>query len=145
MVGHRTVLRLPGGMASGRWPVISARLEPMGDHPRNPCIPIRQRIWCEGDNVTLYVQALNVSTGGLFVRTANPPHPGQRFRVSFTDLDEGEVVAQVEVVWARHAAGDPSPGMGLRIVTFERGADNFQRFVERKEIASRTDDGEEPS
>ena len=117
----------------------------MGDHPRDPRIPIRQRIWCEGDNVTLYVQALNVSNGGLFVRTANPPAPGQRFRVSFTDLDEGEVVAQVEVVWARQDVGEPQPGMGLRIVNFERGATNFRRFVERREIAARTDESGETS
>jgi len=117
----------------------------MSDHRRNPRIPIRQRIWCEGDHVTLYVQALNVSTGGLFVRTANPPPPGQRFRVSFTDLEEGEVVAQVEVVWARQDSGEPLPGMGLRIMNFEKGAANFQRFVERKEIASRSDDVGESS
>ena len=109
----------------------------MSDHRRDPRIPIRQRIWCEGEHLTLYVQALNVSTRGLFVRTANPPLPGQHFRVSFPDLQEGEVVAQVEVVWARQVAGEPLSGMGLHITAFEKGAANFERFLARQERASR--------
>lgn len=117
----------------------------MSDHRRTPRIPIRQRIWCEGEHLTLYVQALNVSTGGLFVRTANPPPPGQCFRVSFPDIEEGEIVAQVEVVWARQVAGEPLPGMGLRITTFEKGAQNFQRFLERKQLAARDDDDADPT
>jgi hypothetical protein len=113
----------------------------MSDHRRDPRIPIRQRIWCEGEHLTLYVQALNMSTGGLFVRTANPPPPGQCFRVTFPDLEEGEIVAQVEVVWARQVSGDPLPGMGLRITTFEKGASNYQRFLERKLLDARLADG----
>lgn len=80
--------------------------------------------------MTLYVQALNASEGGLFVRTANPPPAGAQFRVSFPDLEEEEVVATVEVMWSRRAAGDrQQPGMGVRIVEFEQGRDAFERFV----------------
>ncbi len=104
----------------------------MGDKRHHPRIPIRQRVWCEGQNVTLYVQALNVSLGGLFVRTANPPPPGGRFRVSFNDLDDGEVVVDAEVMWSRRGSGDEQPGMGLRIVGFEKGAESFDRFVTRQ-------------
>jgi len=117
----------------------------MSDHRRHPRIPIRQRVWCEGDQLTLFVQALNVSRGGLFVRTANPPAEGDRVRISFRDLREGEVVAQTVVVWARRdaAAQRPAaqqPGMGLRITAFERGASDFERFVARAGDAERDDD-----
>lgn len=108
----------------------------MSDQRRHPRVPVRQRVWCEGHNVTLYVQALNVSEGGLFVRTANPPPVGGSFRVSFDDLQEGEVVLQVEVVWTREGTGDAQPGIGLRIVDFEKGAETFSEFV-AKHLGSR--------
>lgn len=104
----------------------------MSDQRRHPRIAIRQRVWCEGQNVTLYVQALNVSEGGLFVRTANPPTAGHRFRVSFTDLADEEVVATVEVMWSRRGSGDQQPGMGLRIVSFEAGSDVFARYIQEQ-------------
>lgn len=109
----------------------------MSDRRRHPRVPIRQRVWCEGPNVTLYVQALNASEGGLFVRAANPPSAGDRFRFSFTDLDDGEVVATVEVVWSRRGTGDSQPGMGVRTVRFEKGAECFDRFVARQRQARR--------
>ena len=116
----------------------------MSDQRRHPRVPIRQRVWCEGQNVTLYVQALNVSEGGLFVRTANPPSPGHRFRVSFTDLEDDEVIATVEVMWSRGGAGDQQPGMGVRIVQFEKGQDAFERFV-RDHAGTRAPPDDDPS
>lgn len=104
----------------------------MNEQRRHPRVPVRQRVWCEGANVTLYVQALNVSRGGLFVRTASPAEIGRAFRVSFSDLEDGEVVAQVEVVWARRENGSGQPGMGVRIVDFESGAENYANFVNRQ-------------
>ena len=81
--------------------------------------------------MTLYVQALNVSKEGLFVRTASPPSIGERFRMSFTDESGAEVVATVEVVWRREDAADHAPGMGVRIVNVEKGEAEFERFVTR--------------
>ncbi len=103
----------------------------MSEQRRYPRIPVRQRVWCEGEQLTLFVQALNVSRGGLFVRTASPPAAGDRVRISFRDLREGEVVAQTVVVWSRRDASAQQPGMGLRITGFERGATDFERFVVR--------------
>jgi uncharacterized protein (TIGR02266 family) len=108
----------------------------MTDRRRHPRIPVRQRVWCEGERLTLYVQALDVSLGGMFVRTSHPPSPGERFRVSFTDFGEGEVVAAAEVVWAARE-GDGKTGMGLRFVAFERGAADYERFVARCAIESK--------
>jgi uncharacterized protein (TIGR02266 family) len=110
------------------------------EHRRHSRIPIRQRVWCEGDQLTLYVQALNVSEGGMFVRTASPPETGQRFRVSFTEGEE-EVIAEVEVVWTRAGASDAQPGMGVRIVSFEKGEPAFRSWVDRHRATSDSDDG----
>lgn len=112
----------------------------MSDQRRHPRVTVQQRVWCEGSEVTLYVQALNVSKGGLFVRTASPSGSGQRFRVSFSDLEEGDVVADVEVVWARRDNGGGQPGMGVRIVQFEKGAENYSRFVDRQLASGEPDD-----
>jgi hypothetical protein len=91
---------------------------------------VRQRIWCEGDHVTLYVQAINAGLGGMFIRAASPLDRG-RCRVSFTDLEDGQVIANVEVVWSQTDPSMGEPGMGVRIVGFERGEDSFTRFIER--------------
>jgi uncharacterized protein (TIGR02266 family) len=109
------------------------------ENRRHPRFPIRQRVWCEGDQLTLYVQALNVSEGGMFVRTANPPETGERFKVSFVEGDE-EVVAEVEVVWTRAGPTDSQPGMGVRIVSFEKGESSFRRWVESTRDSQPGDD-----
>ncbi len=102
------------------------------DHRRHTRVPVRQKIWCEADDVTIYVQALNVSEGGLFVRTPSPPGVGHHFRVSLTDPELGDIVARVEVVWTRPGRSGEQAGMGLRIVDFEQGQDSFRRFVRRQ-------------
>ena len=109
----------------------------MSDNRRHPRITVRERVWCEGDEVTLYVQVLNASAEGLFVRTANPPPVGERLRVSFPGLEHGEVVAWAQVVWVRASGGAAPPGMGLQIVRFERGLDAFGRFVAERLSAAR--------
>jgi len=96
-------------------------------HPR---YRLTGRVWCEGDGFTLHARALNMSLGGVFVRAASPPSAGRRLRLVFKDeVDSSEIVAEAEVAWVR---GNPRPGMGLRILAFERGSEAFQRFVERQ-------------
>lgn len=93
--------------------------------------PIRQRLWCEGEELTLYVQALNASAEGLFIRTPSPAEAGRRLRVSFRDPMAGRVVADVEVCWSRPGTSGGEPGMGVRIVAFEEGSHAYSRFVDR--------------
>jgi len=115
----------------------------MRDQRRHPRVFVRQRIWCESDRVTLYVQALNVGSGGFFVRTASPPPVGSAFRVSFNDADGAEIVANVEVAWTRAETSDLAPGMGLRIVAIERGQQAFEQFLARHAGARTGGDGEQ--
>lgn len=107
----------------------------MSENRRHRRVSTRQRIWCEGDDITLYVQALNVSEEGIFVRTVSPPKVGSQFRVTFTDPDLGDIVARVVVVWTRTGNGEgqgQQPGMGLRIIRFEQGADEFRELLDRE-------------
>jgi uncharacterized protein (TIGR02266 family) len=100
------------------------------DNRRHPRVPLRQRLWCEGRDVTVYVRTLNASEDGMFIRTASPAELGQGFRVSF-ELDGAEVVADVKVVWSRAPANGAEPGMGVEIERFERGAEAYRRMIER--------------
>jgi Tfp pilus assembly protein PilZ len=93
---------------------------------------VRQHVWCEAEELTVYARALDVSVGGLFVRTPSPVGVGQRLRLTLDDSG-CQVVAHVEVVWRRAPAGAGAgePGMGVRILDFEQGAECYRRFVER--------------
>ena len=101
----------------------------MVDNRRHPRADVGQRLWCETEASTLYVRAGNVSAGGMFIRTASPAEVGQRLRISFEDRVAGPVVAEAEVVWARTADEGGGPGMGVRILAFERGDASYRRFV----------------
>lgn len=91
---------------------------------------MRQPVWCEDDGITLRVVALNASARGVLVRTANPRLSGRPFRMSLTSPRGGEIVARVEAVWSRPSAGRDRPGMGLRILDFERGEGEWAQFVD---------------
>jgi uncharacterized protein (TIGR02266 family) len=79
--------------------------------------------------VTLYLQSINASHGGLFLRTATPLPPGTRARV-ILKIDDVEMVAEAEVVWVA-SNGSHVPGMGLRLVEFREGAEAFERLLAR--------------
>ncbi|MFW6050329.1 MAG: PilZ domain-containing protein [Myxococcota bacterium] len=100
------------------------------ENRRHPRVPIRQRVWCEGEDVTLYVRTLNASERGMFIRTANPAEAGRRLRVSF-DGDGNEVVADVQVVWSRQGDDGTEPGMGVEILAFEKGGEAYRHMVEQ--------------
>jgi len=68
----------------------------------------RMRVWCEGDNVTLFGRVGNLGEGGLFVHTGTPFAQGARARVRLKDLGSGgEVQAHATVVWARRPGARP--------------------------------------
>lgn len=100
------------------------------DNRRYPRAPIRQRVWCEGDDVTLYVRTLNASERGMFIRTSSVPDEGRRLRITFEE-DGVQVVADVRVRWIRPPDDDGEPGMGVEIVEFEQGAEAYRDLIER--------------
>lgn len=79
-------------------------------------VELRTRCWCVGSSATLYVTIVNVSAGGLFVKTFTPFRPGESVRVRWTfpgEQCEHEAVAEVN--WKREDR-DP-PGMGLEFTS----------------------------
>lgn len=96
---------------------------------RSPRYALRCRIWCEGDHVTLYLQSVNVSAGGMFLRTATPLPPGTRAVVTMR-VDGVDVVADAEVVWVANS-GTTVPGMGVKLLEIREGADTLQSLLSR--------------
>ena len=84
---------------------------------RHPRVPARARCWCETEGITLYAGVLNVSEGGLCIRTYAPLSAGSRAKVRFALESGGEVAAEALVVWAREERTEGLvPGMGLRFL-----------------------------
>ncbi|MBI5526693.1 MAG: PilZ domain-containing protein [Deltaproteobacteria bacterium] len=77
-------------------------------------IPLSTRCWCEGGGATLYVNIVNASAGGLFIRTQAPFSPGEAVTVRwhFPDDPATEHNAAAQVVWKRQ--NPLPPGMGLK-------------------------------
>jgi hypothetical protein len=106
----------------------------MSERRRAKRIAARLKVWCEGDHFTLLAETGNVSKSGLFVRTSSPPPAQEQFKIQIDDLG---LVAQVEVSWSR-GGRDPRGGMGLRIVSVERGVSEYHHFID----SSRSPSGE---
>ena len=99
----------------------------MNDRRNGDCrIPLSARVWCEDEEVTLYVPAVDVSERGMCVRTGRPLEEGRRVRVGMSG-PEGEAVATARVAWSRPTRDTPSAG--LHIEEFLRGRDAFERMV----------------
>jgi len=106
------------------------------DKRRHPRFPITQRCWCESTNVTMYITIMNISRGGLFLKTAIPLPVGQKARILWKLADDQEVEAEAEVVWSCQGGGSGHsgmlmmPGMGLRFVRVLKGQESLERFFE---------------
>lgn len=91
-------------------------------------IPLRARVWCEDDEVTLYVPALDVSDGGLCIRTGHPFEEGRTVRLGLSG-PEGDAVALARVAWSRPTRNTPATGLSLE--SFETGRDVFEEMVSK--------------
>jgi molecular chaperone DnaK len=100
----------------------------MADQPRRePRAPTELRIRLALGSMDAFVEryALNVSRGGIFVRTRDPQPPGTRVDLEIA-LDNGEVVIRGEGVvrWTTppSAPGEPDrqPGMGVKFAELTR-------------------------
>jgi Tfp pilus assembly protein PilZ len=107
---------------------------PMQELRRHPRMDFDRRVWCEHQNLTLYLAVSNVSLGGMFLQTSAPFHRGETIRVSM-DLegDAEAVIADVEIVWAgRNGRG---AGVGCRLLRFAEGEQLYTRLIDH--LASR--------
>ena len=78
----------------------------------------RSRCWCETEGITIYAKIVNVSEGGVFIRTFAPLTMGSTAKLRFNVDGLREVVTEAVVVWIRPTTDSPtiSPGMGLRFI-----------------------------
>ncbi len=110
--------------------------ENFSDKRSFPRFPVTQRCWCESTNVTMYITMMNISRGGVFLKTAIPLPVGQKVRVVWKTADEQEIEAEAEVVWCCQGGTDQGgrsisiPGMGLRFISVTRGEDSLERYFD---------------
>jgi hypothetical protein len=85
------------------------------------------QVYVEGERGGLFGVARNISEGGMFVETREPPPLGTQVRITFT-AGAGEMTAVAEVRYVCHLIGRPSAdaerhaavrGMGVRFLYFE--------------------------
>ena len=74
----------------------------------------------QSERRTFFGYAKNLSMGGMFIASINPPSPGKKFDIEFT-LPPGtghSVKCTSEVVWYRTYSnrGKYEPGMGMRFI-----------------------------
>jgi uncharacterized protein (TIGR02266 family) len=79
--------------------------------------------------------AKNISAGGMFIASINPPEPGSRFQVEFSmpGSQSGRVECTCEVVWKRlyTKRGPYEPGMGLKFLEIqERSVQAIDTWVQ---------------
>jgi len=83
-----------------------------------PLIVLRQH--ADSERCSFFGYARNISRGGMFISSINPPQPGARFQLEFAlpDKQEHTVRCQCEVVWNRpfSSSGSYQPGMGLKFL-----------------------------
>lgn len=103
------------------------------DLRRHPRLDFEGRAWCEHQSLTLYLPVANVSAGGLFLQTGTPMSMGQRLKVSFGALEDGEedVVAKVEIVWVGKSPRGAGVGVGCKLLSFVSGEEAYGRFLSR--------------
>lgn len=78
---------------------------------------MKSRCWCESKSVTMYVELLNISQGGTFIKTYSPLSIGEQVKVRWKSMVSGqEFIIPSEVVWRREFSNNPDlpPGMGLK-------------------------------
>lgn len=88
--------------------------------------PIALQVWCDVSGYTLLVQATNLSSRGIYLRTSNPPPPNTDLKVTIEEID---MVASAHVCWVHQESGNSRSGMGLMIDEFERGQEAFESYV----------------
>jgi hypothetical protein len=76
----------------------------------------------------------DISTTGMFIKTANVCPPNSRIRVEFT-VDDHLIQADVRVMWAKKVPQNlfhlaKKSGMGVRFLRFLAGEEHYQRFLE---------------
>lgn len=80
--------------------------------------PVRVRS-VDGKGPSRRLWAMNLSVGGMFIRTADPPTVGQKIRIEVEWASTVIPLAEGEVVWSRDTGNDFAAGFGVRFTRVE--------------------------
>ncbi len=92
-------------------------------------IPVNQRCWCEGQDVTLFGRITNASHRGAFLRTAASLRIGEPARLVWDTPSGDRTEIRAEVMWISGSRSATEPGLGLRLVQIERGENLWKALL----------------
>ncbi len=81
--------------------------------------PVRVRS-ADGRGPSRKLWAMNLSTGGMFIRSADPPPVGARLRIEVEWASTVIHLGEGEVVWSRSTGEDYTAGFGLRFTRMDQ-------------------------
>ncbi len=96
---------------------------------RDSRVPLDQRCWCEGEDITLFSRVINASRHGVFLLTATPLGIGDRARLVWNSPEGEQAIAMAEVAWIRERRVAGPPGMGLRLLRFITGEEVWKSLL----------------
>ena len=86
-------------------------------HLRAPLIVLRTRN--DIGRATFFGYARNISRGGMFISSVNPPEKGTQYQLEFrSPADDKPVSCTAQITWTRAFSkrGEYDPGMGIRFL-----------------------------
>lgn len=95
-------------------------LEPDGTfHRYNPRAPLNIKVDVDSTDTFFSSPMMNISKGGIFLRTDDPLPVGRVLNLQFTLPDSARVIkGQGRVVWVERPGGERPAGMGVRFKDF---------------------------
>jgi hypothetical protein len=76
----------------------------------------------------------DISSGGIFIKTANPEKPGLLLNLEIILPDETHILCKGRIHWAKRVPPNMlrlvgKGGMGVKILSFSQGQEAYQEFV----------------
>lgn len=86
------------------------------------------------NNVNRVAFSEDITSIGMFIKTAYACPPNSRIRIEFT-VDDYLIQADARVMWAKKVPQNlfqlvKKSGMGVRFLRFQAGEEHYQRFLE---------------
>ena len=88
--------------------------------------------------MTVYARVVNLSEGGLFLRTHTPLDHGARASLRLTHAELPELRAEATVMWTRADDTQGPPGMGLKFAALSLEARTMLRQLLSADAAGAT-------
>lgn len=92
-------------------------------------VPVRVKVQFRNASSFLIAYSLNLSRGGIFVETTNPPEVGSLLELEFDAPQAREIVLRGRVTW-RRAVGDADGPVGVGI-EFDDVTDSLGEIIDR--------------